>query len=188
MTLSKTVIPAAYIFTDRIYARYEQQYASTISEWVSVQQAMHHYTHTHAIAFYLASFVSRLDVTPLRKYMFVAYTPNESRLNMAAFGDFDKLIVVIDSVAKKKRLQEFNRAASDLLFLAKRYSKYSECLNTVSHNDYLKPMLDDKFYKKEFIKHSNAQIETFNKSRKVLIEQFKSEFGRSVSFAKRTNV
>lgn len=185
MTLSRTVIPAAYIFTDQIYDRYEQQYASTISEWMLVQNAMKKYTHTHAITFYLASIVARLDMTPMRKYMFIAYTPNEQRLNMAAFGDFDKLIVVVDSVAKKKRLQEFNRATTDLIHIARGYDEYLNRLNIAADKKYMQSLFGEKLLKNEFIKPSIAQLAAFNKCRQILIDQFKREFCRSVSFAKR---
>jgi hypothetical protein len=185
MKKRETIIPAAYIFTDAIHERYEQQYASTLSEWLVVEDEMKHYTHTHAVNFYVASIVTRLDMTDQKKYMFVAYTPNEKRLAMAAFGDFDKLIVVVDSGAKKKRLQEFNRAVSELVYLARKFEVYRDKLKLLSAGGPLHDMIGDKLFEKEFRKPANLQVEVFNRCRSKLIADFKKEFCRSVSFAKR---
>jgi hypothetical protein len=185
MNQTKTVIPAAYIFTDAIYERYEQQYASTLSEWMVVDEELEKDEENDEVSFYVASAVSMLGLAPHSNYMFVVYTPNKKRLAMAAFGDFDKLIVVVDSYAKKLKIKKFHTAASDLYMLANDYYSFKSELKIKLEYGSLPDLIEPELFDKEFKQASDVHVDAFNKMRAKLIADFKSEFCCSVSFAKR---
>lgn len=185
MGLPQTIIPVAFIFTNEIKERYDRQYASTITEWLTVEDAIKTFDEKNATHFYVPSIVTKLKITDQCQYAYVIYTPNNRRLNMAALGEFGQLIVVVDTVAKRDRLIEFNSAATDLIEISHRFLDYQNEVESCIENGMLDSVCNTMPVQQNLVDAANPLFDSLTSYRNDLIARFKKEFCVSMSLANR---
>lgn len=120
----KSMIPAAYIFTDTVPDRFVTSYTSMIYEEFTFQEALNA-NPSKLPNLRNAAYIANVAgiVTP-KASVFVIYTPNVKRLTMAQFGDADKLKVLINSMKRQSLLADYARAFTRLNDTAYAFALY----------------------------------------------------------------
>ncbi len=106
MSRKKTIVPMAIILAKDIPSRFETAYASTLFETLTLNEALRTEEKSTPAIFYFSHIISQLKIGTNQTKFFVIYNPNKQRLQMAKFGDADKLIVKVSSVAELKVLRQ----------------------------------------------------------------------------------
>ena len=104
MSKKKAFIPFAVIISDEIPERFESAYASTLYETIPLLDGCNSDAKNLPGIYYLSRIIRSLNLGKISSKLFVIYNPNSQRLQMALFGDPDKLILQVKRWCMKWRI------------------------------------------------------------------------------------
>ena len=177
MAKQKTMIPVAYIFTDKIENRFVDAYTSFIYEEFTIDEALeaNHESLPNLVNAAIVATCSGIN-TPKTK-VFVIYNPNPSRLSFALIGDADKLKVLVDSVAKQMQLEDYARRFQSILRLANIHQSFSQGITNLS----VPELSMNKLYASSHNQIMSNNIDTIDQLN-VIREQLINEFKKDLCF------
>jgi hypothetical protein len=170
----KSMIPAAYIFTDTVPERFISSYTSLIYEEFTFLEALRANPKKLPNLYNACHVVNLAQITTPNTLVFVIYNPNPKRLTMAQFGDVDKLKVLVDSVQRQNLLAGYARAFNRLLNTAHAFQYFDEEFQNLNLNKTSKDRRA-KLSRSLILQSNSVTIQHLDVLRQLLIDSFKKD-------------
>jgi len=174
MAKQKTMIPVAYIFTDKIERRFVDAYTSFIYEEFTIDEALEANHESLPNLVNAARIATCSGINTPKTKVFVIYNPNLQRLTFASIGDADKLKVFVDSVTKQRQLEDYARHFEAILRLANIHQSFSQGIKNFS----VPELSMNKLYASshnQIMSNNIGTIDQLNVIREQLINEFKKD-------------
>ena len=170
----KSMIPAAYIFTDTVPERFISSYTSLIYEEFTFLEALRSNPKKLPNLVNAASVVNLAQIATPNTLVFVIYNPNPKRLTMAQFGDADKLKVLVDSIQRQTLLAGYVRAFDRLLNTAHAFQHFDEEFQNLNLTKISKDRRA-KMSRALILQNNSVTIQHLDVLRQLLIDSFKRD-------------
>ena len=170
----KSMIPAAYIFTDTVPERFINSYTSLIYEEFTFLEALRANPKKLPNLYNASHIVNLAQITTPNTLVYVIYNPNPKRLTMAQFGDADKLKVLVDSVQRQNLLAGYARAFDRLLNTAHAFQHFDEEFHNLNLNKISKDRRA-KLSRSLILQSNSVTIQHLDVLRQLLIDSFKRD-------------
>jgi hypothetical protein len=125
MSKKKAFIPFAVIVSDEIPERFESAYASTLYETIPLLEGCNSDVKNLPAIYYLSRIIRSLNLGKINSKLFVIYNPNSQRLQMALFGDPDKLLLQVKNIADMNNLRQTYEAIDSFIQLYIAFQGYN---------------------------------------------------------------
>lgn len=170
----KSMIPAAYIFTDTVPERFISSYTSLIYEEFTFLEALRSNPKKLPNLVNVASVVNLAQIATPNTLVFVIYNPNPKRLTMAQFGDADKLKVLVDSTQRQTLLAGYVRAFDRLLNTAHAFQHFDEEFQNLNLTRISKDRRA-KMSRALILQNNSVTIQHLDVLRQLLVDSFKRD-------------
>lgn len=125
MVKKKTFIPFAVIVSDEIPERFETSYASTLHETITLAEGAKADKGDTPAIYYLSRIIRLLNLAKFNSKIFVIYNPDTQRMQMALFGDPDKLVLQVKNSADVNNLKQTYEAIESFIKLYIAHEDYN---------------------------------------------------------------
>ena len=170
------MIPIAVIVSDQIPERFETAYASSLYETLPFFEALESDVKSTPTIHYLAQILNGLDLWSSDAKFFVIYNPDPKRIQMALFGDADKLILHVRDQAGLLELKNIYGALRSILELELIFQEFEKMATTTFCDINFQKQVGNEQVVENLIKNKTDLRETIELINKELMQTFFAKF------------
>jgi len=171
----KSMIPSAYLFTDKVHDRYINTYASIFNEIFSLEEALQVNPKKLQNLYNTAYVVSRMMLVKKNTKIFVIYHPNKQNLMLSQIADSDTIKVLVDSLSKQRLLATYKSNLDNFIEAMQQFALFNNqraAIKSLKTYD----SVEIKQAKKIILQDSSNIKANFRLIGEALVNSFKNDF------------
>jgi hypothetical protein len=170
-----SMIPSAYLFTEKVHARYINTYASSFYEIFTLDEALEVNPQKLQNLYNTAYVVSKMRLVKKNTKIFVIYHPNKQHLTLSQIADSDTIKVLVDSLAKQRLLAAYKSNLDNLRLTLQQFALFDN-QRTIVKSLKTFASVEVKQAKKIILQDSSNIKENFLLIGESLTSSFKKDF------------
>lgn len=172
MLKKNTFIPFAVIVSDEIPERFENTYASTLYETITLNEGAEADEGKSPAIYYLSRIIRLVNLAKFNSKIFVIYNPDTQRLHMALFGDPDKLILQVKNAADVNNLKQTYEAIESFIKIYIAHEDYDLKAGDLTRSR----LFTSRVVNKKILKDMKNDSSNLKKTLDLVLPEFKQNF------------